>query len=250
VTGSTTDAPQESAALTADGEQRREGGRRRRRGRGGQGGDKAPRSDAPMAQDQVAQDQGLDNDNGIDGVADNADVSMPAEQRYESISKIWPEADPVETRSPAAAPTYSAEPDSALESKDYMQRAEHEHQAAPVQHQAPAYVAPQRVEVDPDPAPATVAAAPLAPAVAEAPAYVTPAATVQHAAPLPSTVPLDLKLPPGSGLELVETRSAPAPFVETLNEPARPRRVRPPRVNLASEPLEFVETRKDIPPAN
>ena len=68
--------------------------------------------------------------------------------------------------------------------------------------------------------------------------------------PVPAPAPLDLKLPAGSGLELVETRSAPAPQVDTQSEASRPKRVRPPRVNLASEPLEFVETRKDVPPGD
>ncbi len=65
------------------------------------------------------------------------------------------------------------------------------------------------------------------------------------AQPLPviaSTLPAD------SGLELVETRFAqPAPADE-LQEPARPKRVRPPRAEAASEPLEIIETRKESLP--
>jgi len=49
------------------------------------------------------------------------------------------------------------------------------------------------------------------------------------------------ELPPDSGLVLVETRPAAAPAVEEA-EPTRPRRVRPPRVTLADEPLQMVET--------
>jgi ribonuclease E len=60
--------------------------------------------------------------------------------------------------------------------------------------------------------------------------------------------PVQLALPADSGLELVETRHA-AP-VEALADDAalRPKRVRPPRAEIVSEPLEIVETRKDAPP--
>ena len=59
-----------------------------------------------------------------------------------------------------------------------------------------------------------------------------------------------MTLPADSGLELVETRfNAPAQDNE-LPETPRPKRVRPPRVEVAAEPLEIIETRKDSPPAN
>jgi hypothetical protein len=59
--------------------------------------------------------------------------------------------------------------------------------------------------------------------------------------------PISPTLPPDSGLELVETR------FKTVQEPEPvrhegPRRARPPRVELADEPLEIVETRKDAQP--
>jgi hypothetical protein len=61
--------------------------------------------------------------------------------------------------------------------------------------------------------------------------------------------PVALSLPPESGLELVETRhAAPAPDADEAPAP-RPRRARPKRVEIASEPLEMVETRKDAPPS-
>jgi hypothetical protein len=59
---------------------------------------------------------------------------------------------------------------------------------------------------------------------------------------------VSLTLPAGSDLVLVET-SHPAPLVEEEPELVRPRRVRPPRVEIANEPLELVETRKDSTPA-
>jgi len=75
--------------------------------------------------------------------------------------------------------------------------------------------------------------------------------TAPRRAPEPSVeLPtVSLTLPPGSDLVLVETTHA-APAVEPQEmEPARPRRVRPPRAQIASEPLQMVETRKDSPPA-
>jgi hypothetical protein len=85
----------------------------------------------------------------------------------------------------------------------------------------------------------------------EAPVASPPAPVVvrsQPARPAPVPVPpIALTLPPDSGLELVETRFAPAPSDE-LAETPRPKRVRPPKVEIASEPLEIVETVKGVSP--
>jgi hypothetical protein len=77
--------------------------------------------------------------------------------------------------------------------------------------------------------------------------------TVEVPAP-PRNVPeiprVALELPPDSGLILVETtHAAPTPAEEP--ESARPRRVRPPRVASADEPLQMVETthKDSTPPA-
>jgi len=66
----------------------------------------------------------------------------------------------------------------------------------------------------------------------------------------PEIPPVTGELPPGSGLELVETRGAAA--MPAAEEPIAPRqkRVRPPRVEVAAEPLEMVETQKEPPPAS
>src|SRR5262249_3481974 len=58
---------------------------------------------------------------------------------------------------------------------------------------------------------------------------------------------ISLALPPDSDLVMVETRHHAAPTSEEPEAP-RPKRVRPPRVEIASEPLEIVETRKETPP--
>jgi hypothetical protein len=60
--------------------------------------------------------------------------------------------------------------------------------------------------------------------------------------------PISLELPAGSGLELVETTHRVESAPEQEEEAPRPRRARPPRVEIAAEPLELVETRKDMAP--
>jgi hypothetical protein len=57
------------------------------------------------------------------------------------------------------------------------------------------------------------------------------------------------ELPSDSGLVLVETQH-PAPPADAPEEAPRGRRGRPPRVETPSEPLEMVETRKDMPSAS
>jgi ribonuclease E len=60
---------------------------------------------------------------------------------------------------------------------------------------------------------------------------------------------VSLELPPESGLVLVETSHAAAPSADEAAAP-RPRRVRPPRVEIAEEPLQIVETtHKDSTPS-
>ncbi|MEO6928505.1 MAG: ribonuclease E/G, partial [Casimicrobiaceae bacterium] len=59
--------------------------------------------------------------------------------------------------------------------------------------------------------------------------------------------PVQLALPADSNLQLVETRH-PAPAAASAdNEPPRPKRVRPPRAEVVSEPLQLVETQKTPP---
>ena len=102
--------------------------------------------------------------------------------------------------------------------------------------------------MDAAPAPSPIEQAPLP--FAPQPAPVTPiAATPVQPPPLPDLPPITRTPPAGSGLELVETRHAPAPAIEDA-QPARPKRVRPARPQVAEEPLQIVETRKEqTPPA-
>lgn len=107
---------------------------------------------------------------------------------------------------------------------------------------------PQPVAV-PEPAPGADRVQARAP-VLEAPAVLAhseEASPPRNAPPLPR---IALELPADSGLVLVET-TRPASQAVDEAEPARPRRVRPPRVVVADESLQMVETtRKDsTPPA-
>jgi hypothetical protein len=62
---------------------------------------------------------------------------------------------------------------------------------------------------------------------------------------------VSLTLPPDSGLELVETKFKGPPVTDAEPEtPSGPRRVRPPKVVIAEEPLQIVETQSTQPPAS
>ena len=66
---------------------------------------------------------------------------------------------------------------------------------------------------------------------------------------LPEVPPVSLSLPPDSGLVLIETAHATVEAAHDIApEPERPKRVRPPRLELTAEPLEIVETRKEGAP--
>ncbi|MBS0325564.1 MAG: Rne/Rng family ribonuclease [Proteobacteria bacterium] len=120
---------------------------------------------------------------------------------------------------------------------------------SPVAPVAPAPVTPAPVAPAPV-TPAPVAPAPVAPApVTPAPAVAAPAAVSTAVAPeAPALVPITLAPAPDSGLELVETRHHDASPAEEEAAPARAHRTRPPRVVVAEEPLQLVETRKDSAP--
>jgi len=68
---------------------------------------------------------------------------------------------------------------------------------------------------------------------------------------VPETPRVSLELPPDSGLVLIETHHERTDTAAATDEPAvpRPRRIRPPRVEVADEPLQLVETQKEpMPP--
>ena len=78
----------------------------------------------------------------------------------------------------------------------------------------------------------------------------SPAPRAERSVARAQSAPAPYVLPADSGLEMVETQHTlvPQPAVEEVEAP-RARRVRPPRAVAQDEPLEFVETRKDSPPA-
>jgi ribonuclease E len=105
------------------------------------------------------------------------------------------------------------------------------------------------------PPPPSASAAPEISAAPEPLRAEAPAPGRPEAAPsLPSNAPeiprVALELPAESGLVLVETAHAAPPAAEEA-EPPRPHRVRPPRVAVADEPLQMIETthRDSTPPA-
>ena len=82
------------------------------------------------------------------------------------------------------------------------------------------------------------------PAVPEIPAVAT-----RTPRPIEAPPPVSMALPADSGLEMIETRAKGASMSDPeVAPPAGPRRVRPPRVVVADEPLQIVETRKDSAP--
>jgi len=97
------------------------------------------------------------------------------------------------------------------------------------------------------------APAPVAAPVAQPPAPRIDPVPPPKPAPMfheiPELPPIALTLPPESGLELVETKHAAPPLPDTEPDvPKGPRRVRPPKVQIAEEPLQLVETQKANPP--
>ena len=92
----------------------------------------------------------------------------------------------------------------------------------------------------PTPAPAPT---PAAPTVAVAPAS-APAPEVKREAAKPFTY----ALPGDIGLQMMETKSSGAPTVYVTDEPVKRGRSRPPRSQVAAEPMQMVETGKDSAP--
>jgi len=187
----------------------------------------------------------------VEMVSDAATVNDAPPPREARPPK--PPREPREAREPRE-PRGTREPREARESREPREPREQRETPAPQPSEsaAPAHDAPSIGTQAALPMayhePAPVAPAPVVPAAPVVrPAPVAPAPRPVMA-PLP---PVALTLPPDSGLVLVETsHPAPSPADDESSAP-RPKRVRPPRVEIASEPLEIIETRKDsAPPAN
>src|SRR5512135_930618 len=205
----------QATAPAGEGQERRDGSRRRR-GRRGRGGERAERGQAPASEAP---------DTGVESVAEGL---PPVDVRPDQAAAEAPAATHVplqlSVEQPAAPPVPAAAAAPGSGARDAIERIGE----GPKEMPAPApYVAPKLL---PEPAPAVVAQA-IEP---------TPAPRLEPPAPA-----IPLTLPPDSDLVLVETRhAAPAPDVEETPV-ARPRRARPPRVSIPEEPLQIVETRKE-----
>jgi ribonuclease E len=119
-------------------------------------------------------------------------------------------------------------------------------------------IAPVSIHAEPESASVHAEPAPLSlhaePALKLEQSLAESVAPPERAAPLSRSAPeilkVSLELPPESGLILIETSHAAPPSSDAADAP-RPRRVRPPRVEVADEPLQIVETthKDSTPPA-
>ena len=227
--------PQAGAADT------REGGSRRRRGRRGRGGDRADRADNGEA--GGAQDASADNAPSVTDV-----VGMVAETPATEGAPVREARPPKPPREPRP-PREQREPREPREVREPREpRAPREGADAqaslpvPAQNLLPIEAPAQSTLPIEPPAPAAIPA----PAPAPAPREIR-AAPAQPVAPpvVPNIPPIALTLPPESNLVLVETSRAAPPAEEP--EAPRPKRTRPPKVEIKSEPLEIIETRKEPP---
>jgi len=244
------------ATPNAEGDEHREGGRRRRgrRGRGGERGERAAGTGGAIMADDGNGHRDHDVDHDHANSHGNGQAGERANGEHAPMAAVS-----TQPSAPASEPAWSATDETVPQPVMPSAPAELPWET-PVHAEAAEPAMPSH---EPVPAPA---AAPRDSYVPPAPAYETPrdseptpiayVASVMHAetrtqpANSPAIPPVTGELPPGSSLELVETRGAAA--MPVPEEPAAPRqkRVRPPRVQLAAEPLELVETQKEPPPAS
>jgi len=190
----------------ADGEERREGGRRRR-GRRGRGGDRAERASAVVAMPEMTPHEQINETATHINAVDVAPTGIPASNEQTIASRV------LETEERA---DFSAETN--------------------------AHVPAPAVEVPPAPEPEREVSSVQTTQASAAEEPATPRN-------LPEIPPVTDTLPPDSDLVLVETRhGVPTAPEEEAAQLSRPKRMRPPRVETANEPLEMVETHKDATP--
>ena len=201
------DAEPPRTAAANGGDEHREGGRRRR-GRRGRGGDRSERAQRPVPHDHAPEtaSDGAHPRQPHAADAAHAATAAPLDAPQPVPALHSPEIAPaaLDPHAPAAT-THSPEIAPAALSATTASGTE---RPQAQQHESRAPLAEERVEAAHDAQPA-----------------------------------ITLALPPDSDLVMVETRfAAPAPDEEP--EAPRPRRARPPRVAIADEPLQLVETRK------
>lgn len=216
-----------------------EAGGRRRRGRRGRGGERTPEAAGAIAGNGASANEPT--------VADVVEIVVGAGLPEDSAS--MPKREPRAPRPPrdAREPRDQRQPREPRE-----QREPRESRAVGEQREPPSGApgVPERPALKTTP-PVAAAAVPASadqggsamPAIEPVPPVARPASI--------EAPPIALTLPPDSNLVLIETRHVAAAPSHDEPAPPRPKRVRPPRVETATEPLEFVETRKEpTPPAD
>ncbi|HVO89637.1 MAG TPA: Rne/Rng family ribonuclease [Casimicrobiaceae bacterium] len=222
-------------AARGNGEERREGGRRRRgrRGRGG-GEQRQQKEGAPATADAAGtQQQLLMQDAAPDEMASQWTEPAPQAAASLELAESTTHEDVLTSPAVISGPLAASPP--AIETA-----------AAAV-----AALAEERPTITPTEAtpPASPAQEPPPPMHAEPLGHPIIDAVIPPQVALAERV--SLELPAESGLVLVETaHPAPVHVEASESEGPRPKRTRPPRVQLVDEPLELVETRSDgAPPA-
>jgi ribonuclease E len=204
-------------------EDAREGGGRRRRGRRGRGGERTARPPATPGEGLTVVEEAVttaltDAPAVQQAVAAEATAREPATMEPTALEPVTAEAPAHERIAAEAAavqaPTASLQPaisEPVPASSDVV----------PVRERETAVI--ETIEPEPGRQEAT---------------------SISAAADQIALAPASLTLPVDSDLVLVETRFAAAPAEDVEALPQRPRRVRPPRVTIADEPLQMVETHK------
>jgi ribonuclease E len=198
-------------------QEHREGGRRRR-GRRGRGGDRGERT--------------------VEGTAHESALAESGELRTT--------VGPVTTSYEAPTPAHEEQREH-TQGELNIERAVHapEQVVSPVSAEAVPIATPQRER---ELAHRHDSPAPLAQAAEPAPAELPKIETPKVEPPKVELPTVSLSLPAGSDLVMVETAHHGVAETQADVETPRPRRVRPPRAQPPSEPLEMVETRNDPSP--
>ncbi|GMU70566.1 MAG: hypothetical protein AMXMBFR42_00330 [Burkholderiales bacterium] len=239
--------PREPAARQERPERERREGQPRERGPGGERKSQAPQKPAAMSGGALVEA----NDSAPAGAEERRDASRRRRRRGRGGGDRQAQTGQSQAEAGATTPAHDALTASAAPATFQLPAAFAPDAPAPVAIAAPTVatapvVLPPRddamhrvVEADPEAS---------APDDARPPAADREPPRIERVAPIEPAVPY--RLPADSGLEMVETHrtSAASPMADEIETP-RPRRVRPPRVAVTEEPLEFVETRKDTPPA-
>jgi ribonuclease E len=221
-----------------NGDDRREGGRRRR-GRRGRGGEREQRQDGRARDEQAAQ-------NGI--AASGPEVLAPlmaAPASHIAATMMDAREEPIVPTAPSVEHREATEAPAIVQPRVEPVEARRDFEDVRSTETFATETSPVEARVA-EPVSAQLFAEPERTHVTEgASAHAIP----EHAHVIPEPERISLELPAGSDLVLVETRHHAEASDAEANEAPRPKRVRPPRAIIADEPLELVETHKEGPPS-